>query len=492
MSNRTITIKDNGPVENLVLQAPKGKVVLLLGHNGAGKSTVLDAVQNLTTGRGNVTVRDGAQRGEISGFETVLRVSRRISRMGKALDELEISSLEGRFDVSTLVNPGIKAPDAADAQRIKALVQLSGTLADPALFYHLVGGQEQFNHYVAAASVETDDLVLMAARIKRDLEKHARDAADKAEKETAAAAAARLVAKDVDLEAPCDSEALQDDLEFAIAEQTRLITEANSINHTLQNAATARQQLEATHSSHHGPTLEEANATEADERAALERAQREVARLRMELAAAEHEVQQAGLRHQNAVNAVDAARRYAETIAGWRLAIESAADVQPIAAELLEAAAADVTAARQALELGALVRQAKDSTARASEHMTRAAELRSVSDTLREAGKATDDVLSDVVQKLGCPLRVVAGRLVTTTKRGETYFGELSDGERWKLALDIAIEAVGPNGVLTVQQHAWQDLDPTNKQLIVDRVAETDCTLFTAQCDDGELRAEVL
>lgn len=492
MTERTIVVKNTGPVEDFILPAPRGKVVLLKGHNGAGKSTVLEAVQVLTTGRGNVTVRDRAPRGEVSGFETVLRVARRISRTGLALDELEISSLESRFDVSTLVNPGIKAPDAADVQRIKALVQLAGALADPALFYHLVGGSQQFNDYVAAASVETNDLVLMAARIKRDLEKHAREAADKADKETKAAAAARLLTVDVDLNAKCDGDELQQDLEFAFKEHSRLTAEANSISATLLNATTAREQLEKAEASHVGVSLEQAVAAEAETSKALDRANGEVERLRGELAKAQAEAQQATLRHDNALNTWQAATNHENTIAGWRATIDAAASVQPIPAELLQAAEYDVTIARRAVEQGAIVRKAKESSEKAAAHMQSAAEWSQISDHLRDAAKGTDDVLSDVVQKLGCPLRVAAGRLVTETKRGETFFGELSDGERWKLALDIAIEAVGPNGVLTIEQNAWQDLDPTNQQLIINRVAETDCTLFTAQCADGELRAEVL
>jgi len=476
-----------------VIPAPPGKVVLLLGHNGAGKSRALEATRALTSGRGEVSVFDGVDRGEVCGFDTVLRVGRRTTRTGRKLDELAVTSIEGRFDVSTLVNPGIDKPEAAEAARIKALVQLAGGPgADAALFYQLAGGQEQFTHYVSPASLETDDLVTMAMRIKRDFEKHARAATDEAEKEIAAAAAARQLTEGIDMTVPDDGDALQADLELAIREDQRLKSEAGLANQALLMAQTARRNLAGAEANYQGPTLEQAIAQKDSAQTELQKANATVAQLEQQLRDARDVAQQATTRHQSAANQLQIVQSHFDTLANWRATVQQAEHVQPVAPELLEAAASDVLTARTALEQGAVVRRAKQHNTDAANHMAKAAEWRTISDSLRDAGKGTDDVLSDVVQKLGCPLRVSAGRLVTDTTRGETPFAELSDGERWKIALDIAIDAVGPNGVITIEQNAWQDLDPNNRQLIIDRVAQTDCTLFTAQCDDGDLRAEVL
>lgn len=488
-SERNLTVTNIGPVEFLELPAPRGRVVVLRGRNGAGKSSTLEAVSAHVSGRGSVAVRDGAVRGEVDGFGAVLKVARRNTRAG----ELEVVSLEGRFDISTLVDPELKSAEAADGQRIKALVQLAGgSGADPALFYDVLGGQKEFENYVSPSSVETDDLVTMAARIKRDLEKHARLEEDKAQRAIAAAEAARSANGATDLEGPDDAEKLQADLEFAISENSRLKAQAETINQQLFAAKAAREKLDASLQQSSTVGVEAARQAETLAREAFEKATAEVEKLQDLLDQAQTFARLQEIDHKNTLHNLETAIQHEQQLGDCRTAIDAAANLEPVALELLQQAADDVVTAKQALERGVLIRQAKERAAVADQHMNEAAAHRRSADWLRDCAHATDEVLSDMVSKLGCPLAVSGGRLMTNhPARGECHYAELSDGERWKIALDIAIAAVGPNGVLTVKQDAWQDLDPSNQQLIIDHVAETDVTLYTAACDDGELRAEV-
>ena len=41
--------------------------------------------------------------------------------------------------------------------------------------------------------------------------------------------------------------------------------------------------------------------------------------------------------------------------------------------------------------------------------------------------------------------------------RSATFYADLSSGERWRIALDIAIQAVGTGGLLVIPQEAWED-----------------------------------
>ena len=116
-----------------------------------------------------------------------------------------------------------------------------------------------------------------------------------------------------------------------------------------------------------------------------------------------------------------------------------------------------------------MIRDAKRKLSEAEESAAKAKQHRAEADRLRKAA-GTDEVLSGVVSKSGSPLRVEAGRLVLDTHRGATYFGDLSHGERWKMAIDIAIEAVGPNGVLTVPQECWEGLDEIARKAIAEHV----------------------
>jgi TRAP-type C4-dicarboxylate transport system substrate-binding protein len=89
-------------------------------------------------------------------------------------------------------------------------------------------------------------------------------------------------------------------------------------------------------------------------------------------------------------------------------------------------------------------------------------------------------------------LRVSSGRLVTNHAiRGETFYSELSHGERAKMALSIATEAVGPDGLIVARQKFWEGLDPANRQIVHEAMREAGVYGLTAEADLGELRAEV-
>ena len=108
---RTVSIKDIGPVKSLTLSIPDtGGICVLRARNGAGKTKALEAVNSLISGNGSLECRDGSLRGEISGFGAKIAVGRSTRRSG----ELEVTGLEGRFDISMLIDPGLKSPDAAD------------------------------------------------------------------------------------------------------------------------------------------------------------------------------------------------------------------------------------------------------------------------------------------------------------------------------------------------------------------------------------------
>ena len=218
-----ITLEDIGPIKDLRIEvSEQGGVYVLVGVNGAGKTKALDAVQALASGTGRIEQRDGAARGEISGFGATLRVARRLSRLG----ELECASLEGRFSIADLVDPKINDPLAADAKRIKALIQLTGdATAEASLFYNLVGGQTEFDRLIDKDSLSTDDLVRMAAQIKRDLETKSRALESQAERDFTKADAARCFGEGVDLNSPHDSKALADALSTADRNDARLRAE---------------------------------------------------------------------------------------------------------------------------------------------------------------------------------------------------------------------------------------------------------------------------
>jgi len=76
---------------------------------------------------------------------------------------LECLTLEGTLDISKLVDPRIIDPIAADRQRIKELLRLTGAEAKPELFDSIMPSIEVFNEVCTAEIRKCNDLVEMAA-----------------------------------------------------------------------------------------------------------------------------------------------------------------------------------------------------------------------------------------------------------------------------------------------------------------------------------------
>ena len=77
-------------------------------------------------------------------------------------------------------------------------------------------------------------------------------------------------------------------------------------------------------------------------------------------------------------------------------------------------------------------------------------------------------------------------RLVLDTRRGATYFADLSHGERWKLAIDIALDALGDRGVLVIPQESWEGCDNVARGEIAMHARTRGVVVLTAACSTDE------
>lgn len=484
----TCEIQNIGPVSHASIPIPEeGGVVVLKGRNGAGKTRTLEAVEAAVSGRGKPEVRDGALTGEVKAFGVTIKVGRSTRRSG----ELEVSSLDGRLSVAELVDPGLKSPDAADARRIKALIQVANVAPSVELFHELLGGREQFEAVVSAVAVETADLVAMSDRIKRDCEAAARKEEDKAAHAEGRARGAHEAAAGVDTEVEANPEVLQKQLEVAIRAESELKANCEAAQKASDQAALARTKLVKAESEFDGPSLDDALEAEKKCETETQAIKEAVAAVEQQLAKLRNEYHEACHRQSQAIALRKSVEQHEKTIDHWREQI--AATVQKVpSVEERQAAAEAVVKAREAVEAGAIARAARATIEDALKFASSAIEHRKRAAELRSAAKGTDEVLSSVIARAGTPLRVEAGRLVLDTKRGATYYGELSHGERWRIALDIAIKAVGQHGVIVVEQEAWEGLDPYAREAIADQVRGSGVVILTAECSaDQEVTAEV-
>lgn len=472
---KPITLNNIGPTAYVSIPVPAhGGIVVLQGCNGAGKSIALEAIQTTATGgKGKPPLKDCATRGEVTAFGARLTVTKSVKRSG----ELEVVSLESRIHIADLVDPQIIDPIRADAARIKALIGLSQTHLELIDFY---GFPDE-----ALRDLNLDDPLTACAELKKRLNGLALSAEKCRDASLASAEALRDSVINIEIPAVIPAEtALNAALEDAIRQQS-------AIEQAAKEAAQRQQQAEQAKAALATQPLPNVSALSVALDLADERLQTQitvVARLEHELELAkqlEREFRaEANATHQQ----LQSAKQQAAIVMDWQAQITAAERPGPTADEITAARDA-VTMARSALTAAADARRAQEVLAQARAAQEEAEQHSAIAVEARRKAQFTDEILSEKVADLdGCPLTVADGRLVIKTdKRGWTYYGDLSMGERWRIALDIAIAAVGANGLIVIPQEAWEGLDPQNRAALYAQAIAATVLVLTAECSGDEV-----
>lgn len=471
-----IKISNIGPIANAAIQIPEdGGVVVLRGRNGSGKSIALEAVNAAVSGKGKPPLKDLAKQGSIQAAGVNLTVGRTVRRAG----ELEVNTLEGRLSVADLVDPGIADHIRADATRIKALVGLSGAAIDPG---DLHGFPENL-----LDGLSLDDPVSAMAELKKRLNIGANEY-EKLSTKDESAAQALLDAISEEIGSSIDTAKAQERVTLALRTVDALAKQAIlSVESEKRNKA-ARERL----------ALIPAVDVDAAQREAarLEDVTTEKKALALKLKS-EYEAALADYKASVVAKDTAAATAYsAADQAKLRAELErqiSESTIKPPSAEEMMASDAELSAAKAEQTLAAQQQALAHQKSKAEELAVSAQEYAQEAAELRRKAKQTDEVLSEIVSTLpGCPLTVVDGKLSVQTRRGPTFYAELSMGERWRIALDIAIAAVGEGGLLVIPQEAWEGLDQQNREAIAKQAKAARVVILTAECADSELLAKMV
>lgn len=471
---KNIEIKNIGPIASVTIPIPEaGGVVVLTGRNGSGKSHALEAVSAATTGKGKPPLKDMSKSGVVSVPGVTMTVSRSVRRQG----ELQVETLEGRLSIADLVDPGFVDPERADAKRIKALVGLSK--AD------ISAGDLHGFPANLTKDLSLDDPVAAMAELRKRLNIGANEY-EKLSAKDEAAAAAILESLASDLDSPIDPEEAQERVTTALRAMDALQKQSELALAASERIGAALVRLAEL------PVVDLDEALQKAARLEDETAKKKALALELkakyEAAIADYKTSVAD--RDMAIAHAEDAQAQAKLRAELDRQIQES-HVEPPSADALADAAAELDAAKAAQAKAAQQQVMMQQRERADALILTAQEYADEAKELREKAKQTDEVLSEIVSEIpACPLRVIDGRLVTDTKRGATFYSDLSAGERWRIALDIAIQAVGTGGLLVIPQEAWEGLDPQNREAIAQQAKAAIVVILTAECSDGELTAE--
>lgn len=470
-----IELDSVGAIRSAKILIPKdGGVVVLTGRNGSGKSTALDAIQAAMTGKGKPPVTDMAKSGSVRVAGVTMTVARSVRRQG----ELQVETLEGRLSIADLVDPGFVDHERADAKRIKALVGLSKADISEG---DLHGFPENL-----IKDLSLDDPVAAMSELRKRLNIGANEY-EKLSAKDEAAATAIIESMTGDLDTPIDPAAAQERVTAALRAVDALQKQSELAEAAKVRIAAARERL--------------ADIPDVDAFSAYEKSE-----------------SLSGIALEEKEHALELKQQYEEALEKYRKSAEAAriarveagaqaeqaklraelerqiqeAHVEPPSADALADAAAELEAAKATQAKAAQQQVMAQQRERADALSISAQEYADEAKELREKARKTDEVLSEIVAEIpACPLRVIDGRLVTDTKRGATFYSDLSAGERWRIALDIAIQAVGTGGLLVIPQEAWEGLDPANRAAIDAQAKAEKVVVLTAECsDDSSLKAE--
>mgnify|MGYP000887162152 FL=1 len=149
---RVAKISNVGAIDVLEIPIEPGRVVVLRGRNGAGKSTAQEAIRvAATTGsksKGALTPRDGneAEGGNVEMNGVSLRIGARMTERG--VPEESYVLLDDGNALQDFCEPSVKTPKLADNKRIKAMLAMAGVKIDAAKLKAFLG-DATYNGFIA-------------------------------------------------------------------------------------------------------------------------------------------------------------------------------------------------------------------------------------------------------------------------------------------------------------------------------------------------------
>ncbi len=503
-SQDILTIRNIGPISELKIPVPKdGGLVVFRGRNGEGKTTAIEATEASFGKKGNKLEK---QRGALKAGSVETPWGTRISvgQVARFSGELSVVTLDDEFTCADLVDPKEKDDVAADRRRTKALLRVAKAVARPDLFYGVVDSRAVFDEVVSPESIEGDDVVQMAAKIKRDFEAASRLKEQQSQHFTNEAVAIQKSLEGVVLDAVFDMDSLRKQHEAAVAFLSEQRLAMKRYAEAVEQCAVLQNKIalaESADKCDFEDLKRIANGVVKQE----QELKVEAEGIRQRITALEsRQVEIDGLlevgrsKYAWALSKIAQGESDAAVLADLRERVSQYGLVTEVTADHVAKAEDAVENARNLLTDAEIAERAKSRLNSLEDCRSKAAKYQQQSQQLRDSAKATERVLSDLIGSLGTPIEVDfddkgnARLIVNHPKWGRTYFSKLSKGEKLSMVAKIAIKAAGQGGVFTIPQEFYEGLDPDNRAVLVSELKGSGVVAITAECSGGDLRGEIL
>lgn len=483
----SVEIRNVGPIQRLSIPFPEnGGLVCLVGPNGGGKTTAINAVQTLITGEGKIPVTWGESSAEVSGFGARLTMSAANNRKGH-YGEFSVSNIEGDSALMDFVNPGVKDPVVADAKRIKAAIRVMGIPSDSSLFEPLFSSRGEMLSVVGSASLGASCPVEMCAGIKRDVEASARgcellfqerksqaeglmrtiplEFSGAIDETTIEDAEARLAAA---LENLSDLKVARRDSDAAAAERQRISESLKSVSRIDLSAIQAEGVLFAN-------SVKEQSAIVTNLEETLEIAKQTLRDLETNLKIVRERYKNAS--EENArIESMEASLAADQACPVSDLEIENASILVSGLASLVESKKNEAAV--------------MDNANRAKSLFFEAEEAKLSAERLRSIAGSLEKVLTSVLGNGGSLVFIEDGRLWTEFYGRKELFSGLSEGQKFRIAIRMCVSSLRerfPNQVplCVIPQEAFEVLQPSVREEIARYAIEESVVVLTALPADG-------
>ncbi len=478
-----ITAQNVGPIENLTVKFRGYGLTILKAGNGRGKSWFLKAVQGLATSDGGgLPLRRGAEKGSIEGFGA--RIT--IGKINRAYGEFQVETIEGRLNLGALFAPGLKDPKAADKRRLNSLLSINGVKGDANLFLARPEFDEAtFSHCVTTDALQEEDLVKQASLIARCYQAEARTWEELAREDLRRAEDNAERCREIDMDAPSDSEALAEEH----AEASRML--GVTTNARFVAGEQAKQAKEAQDELARWDAQEVGESVEGAEKGVQSLTEQYDATCERIVALEAELTEQRGVyeRERDALRTANTHLTLTRNAFARREACEKAiaklaSDPGPTE-EDEQKAILRLRDAKAAMEKGALVRAAASLAEQGANFQASHDARKEKADKLRAAAAATDNVLSDAIP--AGVLRIKEKRVVIDhpVTDEEVCYDELSQAQSIHVAVKVGAEAVGEGGLLVVDQEAFEGVDHKNREAMHALACALKVYILTAQATRG-------